>query len=495
MKEQEVLQRPTTGNFAKLEISEYPNEGGTFIPSLRLADTLVIATATNRNLPSQESQIPHPVPVEISPNLTGGDVHKWDSLLEMNRFINHINAGFKEGKTLLEAVAVSTKELETNVRGYDREIIKTKGVLPHSNRFGRVDGETRMVGNNGRPVVDSVSPKERRGSVLEASRTIETHLVTAENNSFGVLPNPDGWHGYTDAYGNELSPHRNAQFMVFWKNKTGQLNGLTFHIDLDLAQAENTMAKLGVPERSIEGRSEKDRIIDVVRNPALLPVPATYDNPFDYVLDVMLSVRGSHDIRLMQENGQEEIIKVSDIREDLKRFDALLKGSPKEEKLIADLVDFIMQNYEKVYDWRFQQQIIDKKEETLLLLTRQFLQDSGQMTKYQPPYVSYSFETGFVPDLRLVEANFAAERAYLRTRAGCPPSGSSVLALAGISLGSESGGVSTEESIGAGADQYGSLVFYHEECKSKPPHHGKNTRPPGILRTHYQCCGKEIPRC
>lgn len=440
-----------------------PSPGGIYEPG-SIDNITAILKSEDRKITPTESQRREFKPIEQAPNLVMHDIPNWDGAMEISRFINDINKGLSEGKSLAEAVNASAHELEMNMRAFDSEIIKSRAVLPHLNRFEMVDGEMRIVGNNGRPVIDAVSAKERRGAVLEGSQAIEKSLIAAENNSFAVLMNPAGWHGFTDQYGREASPHRNAQALVFWKNQEGQLKGLTFHVDLQLEQAKNVMIALGVSEECLKGGTEKDQIVNIVKNPALLSLSQAYKNPFEYVLDKILAARGNHAFRLLQENGKAEIRPIEQIREDIKRFETLLYGNQQEEQHITEFVDYILAEASGVNEREIQQQIVYKIEKTILSLTRVYLQDSGQMPITHSTIITEPLLRSFDQPKEEWGDNFSREIAYLKTKAGCPSRAGSTMSLSGMSLGSNEGGISGEGGS-LESDQYGSLEFQCPYCK------------------------------
>lgn len=470
------------------EVLTLPGSGGIAEPVLELANTTILFQSQDRKIPSTEPQDKEFKLIEQAPDLVMQDIPNWDGAMEMSRFINDINKGLAEGKSLAEAVAVSAHELEMNIRAFNSEIIKSRAVLPHLNRFEMVNEEMRMVGNNGRPVTDSISSKERNGAVLEGSKQVESSLIAADNNSFAVLMNPAGWNGFTDQFGREAAPHLNAQALVFWKNKTGQLKGLTFHADLGLEQAKNVMKALGVSEEALTGETEKDQIINIVKNPALLSLPQAYDNPFEYVLDKVLAVRGNHAFRLLQEDGKAEIRQIDQIKKDIDRFESLLGGNDQEEKHIAGFIDYILAEALRIHDREIQQQIVYKKEKTILSLTRAYLKESGQIPVMQTYAIARPLSQVYDKPR---EDNFARERAHLESRRGCPSkmSGSSTMSLSGSSLGSSEGSSSTGGTF-AESDQYGSLEFQcpHVDCQKT------NKRQRGKLIPNCQHCGKDV-RC
>ncbi len=345
--------------------------------------------------------------------------------MEMDRFDNDLNFALASGKSLDEALNFATSELEVNIRTYTVEFIKSKTVLPHKNRFDVVGGVQRMVGNNGRPVLDAISSQERNGSVLEAARIVESFLLSADPNSYAVTMNPSGWSGY------DLR-HKNAQVMVSWKDQGGISKGLTFVTDLSEEQAKQVMINLGVSEEVLKGGNEQERLANIVRNPALLRADT---NPFEYVLDKILAVRGREDISLLQKKGPPEIRSIEQTREDIKKFDELLLFDQKEEELISNLREFIMGRIYQLGDRNIQERITKEIERTVLSLAGEHLRKNPTVWKgFSDMYQVKVILNPFLQDAD----NFGPEITFLQSRGGCPTGGSSAIrALGGISLGIE----------------------------------------------------------
>lgn len=438
------------------------------------------ARPINRFLPPAELQQPESRPCELSPELRIIPQIKeagYDVLMEIRRLFRNINSGLD--------VELAASELEINLRTYDLEIIKSRPVLPHLNRFDFKSGTLRMVGNNGEPVVDAISTKERNGSVLEASQVIENFLLSVENNSFAVLMNPAGWNGFTDEFGREAEPHLNTEAMVFWKDQKGQLRGLTFVVDMNEEQARKTMASLGVSVQILEGETEHERLANIVRNPALLSLPKAYANPFTYVLDKVLAQRGDRDFQLRMRKGPPEVRSVVEVKRDIARFEELLLLSQEEEKLITEPKKFILENAAKLDDKSVQQEIINKIEKAILLLTREYRNSTENHPKTVIPI--YSPVVSAAAYINNRQDDFSTEIAFLKTRSGCPPS-IAVRILGGSSLGSSMEGGSSGGIVES--DQHGPLEFQcpHTDC-------GKtNRRPKGALIPNCQHCGKSV-RC
>lgn len=428
-------------------VTPTPDLGGTYKPNFNLNDTIVMVSSDDRFSPPQEPQKPTFKPVESARDLIMKPIPKWDMAMEMSRLVGNINTNLAAGKTLSEAVTISAGELEINIRSYNSEIIQQKPVLPHLNRLDFKNGVLRMVGHNGEPVVDAITAEERKGSVLEASRLIEDFLVTSPDNSFAVLMNPAGWNGFLDKNGRPQE-HLNAEPMVFWKNQKGELKGLTFHIDLEQEKARKVMLNLGVSEYLLEGGTEQERIANMVRNPALLSLPEAYANPFVYAFDKILAERGQQAIRLLQHDKSTEVRSIEEVRESIESFEELLSFSQNEEEYIAQLIGFIIGDPEGLRDWSVQQEIVYKIGKTLLKLTREHLQERDQKIVYQPRIDRESESINRGLNISSSDDNYDRERAYLETRGGCPPGGSSgTRALRGISLGIEVSGATMPSTV------------------------------------------------
>lgn len=482
-------------NFRHYDILINPDSGGRYQPNLDITDTEVIVRPTDQSLISTEIQ-PNIVPFVLAPDLQIDPrlrKAKYDALMEIGRFIRDINRGLNEGKSLAEAVENSANEFEINLREYYLEIIKQKPVLPHLNRLDEKNGQSRMVGNNGEPVVNSISAQERNSAPLQASKKIEEFLLSAPNNSFAVLMSPSGWNGYIDTDGIEDESHLNSETMVFWKDQTGTLKGLTLVTDLSNDQTAQVMTSLEVSKQALTGNNEKEKIANIVRNPAMLSFPSSTINPFEYVLDKILAARGINDIKLKQHDGSMEIRSVAQIISDIQNFKELLAFSQEEENLVSSPKKFILEQSENLGNKSVQQEIIYKIEKAVLLLTRKYLIDSGRSSQPTSPYpihTNISFpdnQINFRDMLSIIDDNFAPEIAFLKTRAGCPARSGSGRSLRGISLGSSLvGGISGGFSE---SDQYDSLEFPCPVCN------GTNRRPKGEFVKFCQHCGTDKVAC
>lgn len=387
------------------------------------------------NLPKRIDMVPGLGRNSILTEETGFVLEK-----EMNRFFTDLNFALSSGKNLAEALNLAINELEVNIRTYNVEFIKSKTVIPHKNRFDIVDSVQRMVGNNGRPLLDAISSQERRGSVLQASRSIESFLLLAAPNSFAVMMSPDGWSGYVDKYGQSHN-HLNAETMIFWKDQKGVLKGLTLVTDLNQAQSAVVMRSLGVSEQLLGGGREEEIVSSIVRNPALLRLDT---NPFEYVLAKILDVRGKGQIRLLQKDGPPEIRSIEQTRADIRNFDELLLFDQKEEELIDNLREFIVGRIYQLSERATQERIAKEIERTVLSLAGEHLRKN--VTTWKGSSDIYKVRIVQNPSPQYLD-NFALEIAFLKSRAGCPTGSSATRLLGGVSLASELIGVTMPSTI------------------------------------------------
>lgn len=452
-----------------------------------------VQSAEIQGLQTPENSINRHSLVEFAGNVqTSRDLQKagWDSEKEIKRFIGDINLGLINGLTLPRAVAFSTRILADHIRFYDAEFIKQEPVLPHRSYFGFWQGEKRWLGNNGRPVVDSVDGHERMGAVKRTAKKTEEDLLKAENNSFVVSMSAKGPSGYLDENGCDV-PHLNTYILVDYKDENGNLKGITLVTDLTIDQAEKVMADLGAPANIFAKRgTEMQRVANILENPAMPSLPETYHNPFEFVFDRVLAVRGESDIRLRQKDGSIEVRPVAEIRQKIASFETLLDLNATKDRLIKEIQDLILANYQQVENPSFQQEIIDRAEETVLLFARyhrkhhqdnnKFVSHSVILPQHTDQYLRDDREIVRSSDRRNIREDFRQEIAFLQTRAGCPSSVKSasgkVSVVGGVSVFGES-------------DSMGSLYFACPVCGAV------NKRPYEGYVNNCQSCGTDKVAC
>lgn len=445
------------------------------------------------NKPSQTPEnviyFNHPL-IEFRGNLlTSVDLQKagWDSFAEIKRFIGDVNLGLIKGLTLEQAVAFSTQVFVEHFLFYDAEFIKQEPVLPHHNYFGMWQGEKRVLGNNGRPAVHAIDETERVGSAKRAAQKAEEYLLGADNNSFIVSMSAQGVSGYLDEDGLDI-PHLNTYILVDWKDQDGNLKGMTLVTDLTIDQAEKVMRNLGVPANfSAKRGNEMQRLANLLENLATPALPVEYSNPVSFVLDQMLDVRGEEDMHLKQKNGPDEIRSVAEIKQKIASFEAILDMDVTKARLIREFQDFVLADYDKVQSSSFQQKIVEMAEETVFLFAKYF-KITQKRDSLTPSFIGTARCISYEDNreiVRLAEgvdrrAFFAAEIAFLQSRAGCPSSRN-------YATGRE-GATNSLSSLGE-SDSKGSLYFACPVCGAI------NKRPYEGYVDNCQSCGTDKVSC
>lgn len=438
-----------------------------------------------RPLQELENTIFYNQPIELSRYLkTDTRLRKigFDTLAEMKRFVMDINVGVSLGKSLPKAVEDSLEVFESHIGAYNREFIEQNPLLPHLNRIGIWQGEERMLGNNGRPVLDAVSDEERMGSVWRVSQKIEQFILGAENNSVIVLMSSQGESGYLDEDGCDI-PHLNSQTMVFWKNGKGQLKGVTLITDLTVDQAEKVMEILGAPANFLSKKgTEMQRVINILENPAMFSYVQSLKNPFEYVFDQILEVRGNNDIELKQKNGRPETRPVSKIKRDLAKFDTILSLS----LIKSRFRQYVLENAENINDQTVQQMIVNLSEEAIVSLGMDYLKKHSQTIKFSQGSSNVSYMQNNYSALDY-DRRFAIAVTFLESRAGCPSKvGSGLRALSGISSGSS--GLAVLEGKGGKCDKCTRSADGHYHCPScNAPYEDESDRSPGNYTPSCGC--------
>lgn len=475
----ETLSRPITPNltdFKKIDILIQPNEGGRQEPNSFL-DTLILARPDDRISSPAESQNTSFTEASIAPNLGENSRLKntgWNSALEGRRLFKNYNQNLKVGKTSQEALVITAAETELNIRNFIREFVQSGVVLPDSKRIQKVNGVRRMVGDNGIPVVDCITARERLGAVLDATKKVDQFVSAPVQNIWkvGVINSPNDWNGITRDY-------LDNQTIVSWVDEFGVLHGATLVTDLNQEQSRQLSHSLGVAEELLNGKTEAERISNIVRNPALFSYAKSIKDPIEFVFEKILAIRGNSDIRLEQLDGSIEYRSVEEAKKDTKRLDQLLKFNQNCERYLLELKDFIFKQINSLDNWFSQHRIVAKIEEIILLITDDHLKDLSVPQKTYWVSSDYSVVT-----INTREDRFDRAVAFLETRAGCSQvTGSSRLSLRGISLGLS---ISNDGEIFGGFDQYGSLDFECPKCNRT------NKRPRGQLLPNCQHCNADV---
>ncbi len=438
------------------------------------------------SLTERISTLQRPLEVQIIPNLGGNSQLEgtgFNLFLELKRLYKNYNQNVTEGESSEGAWALSVGELEVNVRTFIIEYIQSSTVLPHKNRIEEVNGVNRMVGNNGVPVVEGITDQERYGGVMEASVKVEDFISAKAPDRTAVINSPLGHSGFFKQDGSGIT-YQNNQTMVFWTNEKGELRGLTLVTDLNESQSKQLSLSLGVSEASLTGQTQLERVSNIVRNPALFSYSQALKNPAEYVLDKIIAIRGSSNIKLVQDDGTVEIRSVEQTRRDIQRASQLLSFNEAVEAYITELKNNLLKKINDLNHPIIQSEIARKIEETILNITIDHLQKT--------PNIYYKVSSQNSQTSALVyQDKFMMAAAFLRTRSGCAGGGSN-LSLRGISLGSGvfSSSFLSSESTGGICNKCGaSNNDNHYHCPECPAKYADETNKSPEARTKQCSCG------
>lgn len=346
---------------------------------------------------------------------------KYDSPLDRMGFIiqNQINSALgiyrnsiEAGLTHEQALNCSLAEIEMNIRGYTVEYSKQGLVFPHLVALE----EGKLVNSyNHQSIIPHISSQERGGAVLFASMQMQEFLDETKEGTV-VMTSPMGGSGIRLANGEELE-YCVTQTFVYIKQKHGSLEGVTLVTDMTEAQNRELMLRLGIRSESLGGETERERVENIVRNPVLLsPFLGRSISPED-VLELILDIRGSSDIRLVNAKGEVEYRPMVEMRRDLAKRGELLKFNSDCEKFIDNFKRIYLKNGHRLNSGEAQYEIATELEEIIFLITREvnpLNQNNGRL-KYQTDY-SLSRESLY--------QEFSREIAILEKRVGCAGGGS-----------------------------------------------------------------------
>src|SRR3989338_3797320 len=164
---------------------------------------------------SSKDQIPliqGPQEVQITPGVGENSQLEGTGFIlpkELKRLFENYNQNVKLGKTPKDAWVISVDESILNIRTFVVEYIQSSTVLPHKNKVAEVNGENRMVGDNGVPVMDGIVDEERQGGVKEASLIVDHFMSTKAPNRVAIINSPLGHSGLFKKNGSGITYKNN----------------------------------------------------------------------------------------------------------------------------------------------------------------------------------------------------------------------------------------------------------------------------------------------
>ncbi|HUD44439.1 MAG TPA: hypothetical protein VMR41_02770 [Patescibacteria group bacterium] len=197
--------------------------------------------------------------------------------------------GKLQGENTADIVDGWLQKTSQDIQGFKVEYLCEGPLFPIVLDYANVDGKKRVVAPlyNGKLLVDTVSPKERKGSVARSVKEVENFLLEAAVGRMAVMTSPDGWSGLTDPQGNKIK-YPDAQTYVWQKQEDGSIRGFTVKTDMTLKQNEELLEQLGISKEQLGYRLQdgewkdqlgiEDRLSTIVESVAYLRPGASIED-------------------------------------------------------------------------------------------------------------------------------------------------------------------------------------------------------------------------
>ncbi|GEM_PF-1358322 len=152
---------------------------------------------------------------------TGFDIH---GQIEM------IRSSYGDYETPSEWIESVVEKNEQDLRGLHDEYYRRLPVLPFP--ITMENGRVVCPKYGNQPLINTVSPEERNGTIYKSIQELEEKLLCSKHNDSFVLISPPGWSGY-----NGIS-YPEAQ-VYFYRNRGGAIESMTFVSKMSLDGSED----------------------------------------------------------------------------------------------------------------------------------------------------------------------------------------------------------------------------------------------------------------
>lgn len=190
---------------------------------------------------------------------TGFDVRGQIDLLE-----NNLQEGKERGESTERTLNGSLEQIGQDVQGFKLEYLTEGPLFPIVLGYKDVGGQRRVSAPlyNDKLLVDTVSDKERKGSVKRVAMQLEEELLAADEGTF-FAPSPAGWSGLKDPNGNKIT-YPDAQTYMWQKQKDGSIRGFTIKTNMTLSQNEELLERFGVSKAELGYRNSREGMVDTL---------------------------------------------------------------------------------------------------------------------------------------------------------------------------------------------------------------------------------------
>lgn len=337
------------------------------------------------------------------------------------------NEGLAAGMSKEEVIKKIVTENVTNIRWYQWEYTMSDPILP--NPVAQNEQGELVNSKSGYSIVDMTGDQERHGAVKKSVIRTQELLKDAQEGDTVIIISPPGWSDRKDDSCNEIE-YPEAEYFAFTKGKDRKIRALTFISEHTLEQCQQFKDHFIAqdPEMSNKKQTEKEKIVDMVSNPLFIKGGIK----FEEILDRIEAVKGG---KIMREaNGANRTF--AEAREFLARGDELQQLPDLCEEVILTYEKYLNENIENINDPKVFEALYQRMQLTVLEISKILKPDKkdGEAPKQMSYFYQQAMSSDNVIDPRIIQRNYEAQIAYLKTRPGCNSSGEELASMTGSSL-------------------------------------------------------------
>lgn len=373
------------------------------------------------NIPNIEAT-PEPVKTRLpnskaneKPINTGPDLLKgtgFTPLEEMASLKSKYNEGLAKGENPKDLLNRIVTENITNIRWYQWEYTMSDPVLPNPVALNE-KGEL-VNSKSGYSIVDMTTEEEREGSVKRSVVKTQELLKDAKEGDTVMIVSPPGWTARKESNGREIK-YAEAEIFTFIKGEGRNIRALTFISELSLEECQQFKDHFVSPDPEVvkNKQTEREKIMDMVANPIMVTGGKV---KFEDILDRIEAIKGGEIMR--EANGANRTFK--EAREFLSRGDELQKLPDLCEEIIQTYETYLRENIANINDPNVYAAINQRMQLTVLEIAKTL---KGGKAEAASKEVSFFYKQAMastnVIDTKIMQNNYDAQIAYLRTRPGC----------------------------------------------------------------------------
>lgn len=355
-------------------------------------------------------------PINTGPDLLKGT--GFTPLEEMASLKTKYNEGIAKGEDPKELLNRIVTENITNIRWYQWEYTMSDPVLP--NPVAQNETGELVNSKSGYSIVDMTNEEERDGSVKQSVVRTQELLKDAKDGDTVMIVSPPGWTARKEINGKEIK-YPEAEIFAFIKGEGRNIRALTFISELSLEECQQFKDHFVSPDPEVvkNKQTEREKIMDMVANPIMVTGGKV---KFEDILDRIEAIKGGEIMR--EANGANRTFK--EAREFLSRGDELQKLPDICEGIIQTYETYLRENIANINDPNVYAAINQRMQLTVLEIAKTLKDGKAEAASKD---VSFFYKQAMasinVIDSKIMQNNYDAQIAYLRTRPGCNGGGAS----------------------------------------------------------------------